>query len=172
MFWLRWLDAGATGMTVLGASHTGFQVADLDRALAFYRDLLGFEEIWRRVVTEKYIGTLVGYTGLELHQALLRIPGTNHSLELLDYRNVARTPVDTRTANPGTAHICLIVRDLPRLYRRLVDAGVEFISPPISPTVGPNTGRLVAYMCDPDGIRVELLQLETHAALSDGFETA
>jgi catechol 2,3-dioxygenase-like lactoylglutathione lyase family enzyme len=147
-------------MSVVGAWHTGFQVADLERSLAFYRDLLGFQEIWRRVVTDDYIGTLVGYSGLELHQALLRIPGTEHCLELLDYRNVERAPVDTRTANPGTAHICLIVEDLAGLYERLHDAGVVFVSPPVTPTVGPNVGRLVAYMCDSDGIRVELLQLE------------
>jgi lactoylglutathione lyase len=147
-------------MSVVGAWHTGFQVADLDRSLAFYRDLLGLEEIWRRVVTDAYIGELVGYPGVELHQALLRIPGTEHCLELLDYRNVERAPIDTRTANPGTAHICLVVESLAGLYARLLDAGVTFISPPIVPTIGPNKGRLVAYMSDWDGIRVELLQLE------------
>lgn len=147
-------------MTVVGAWHTGFQVADLDRSLGFYRDLLGLEQIWRRTVTDAYIGTLVGYPGLELHQALLRIPGTDHTLELLDYRNVERAPVDTRTANPGTAHICLVVQGLAGLYGRLSDAGVTFVSPPVVPTIGPNEGRLVAYMCDWDGIRVELLQRE------------
>ena len=151
-------------MTVVGAWHTGFQVEDLDRSLAFYRDLLGLEEVWRRVVTEEYIATLVGYPGLELHQALLRIPGTDHCLELLDYRNVERTPVDPSTANPGTAHICLIVQGLAGLYERLRGAGVTFVSPPVVPTVGPNSGRLVAYMCDWDGIRVELLQLEQATA--------
>jgi hypothetical protein len=30
----------------------------------------------------------------------------------------------------------------------------------VVPTVGPNQGRLVAYLCDWDGIRVELLQLQ------------
>jgi lactoylglutathione lyase len=151
-------------MTVVGAWHTGFQVADLDRSLSFYRDLLGLEEIWRRVVTHDYIATLVGYPGLELHQALLRIPGTDHCLELLDYRNVERAPVDTRTANPGTAHICLVVERLAALWDRLLDAGVEFVSPPVVPPIGPNKGRLVVYMSDWDGIRVELLQLEQATA--------
>lgn len=143
---------------VVGAWHTGFQVADLDRALAFYRDLLGFEEVWRRAVDSEYIQTLVGYPGVEIHQALLKIPGTDHHLELLDYRNVDRSPVDTGTANPGTAHICLLVEGLAPMYERLSTAGVVFISPPVVPTVGPNQGRLVAYMCDWDGIRVELVQ--------------
>jgi len=151
-------------VSVVGAWHTGFQVANLDHSLRFYRDLLGFEEIWRRVVTDDYIGTLVGYPGLELHQALLRIPGSEHCLELLDYRNVERVPVDPATANPGTAHICLVVEGLAAMYERLVGAGVTFVSPPVVPTVGPNVGRLVAYMCDWDGIRVELLQLDPVSA--------
>ena len=29
-------------MTIVGAHHTCYQVADLERSLAFYRDLLGF----------------------------------------------------------------------------------------------------------------------------------
>jgi lactoylglutathione lyase len=146
-------------MSVVGAWHTGFQVADLDRSLAFYRDLLGFEQIWRRTVDVEYIGTLVGYPGLELRQAMLRIPGSEHCLELLDYRNVDRTPVDTRTANPGTAHICFMVDDLARLHRRLLAEGVEFVGGPLVPTTGPNVGKLVAYMQDPDGIRIELIDV-------------
>jgi catechol 2,3-dioxygenase-like lactoylglutathione lyase family enzyme len=145
-------------MTIVGAWHTGFQVADLERSLAFYCGLLGLEEIWRRVVTDEYIATLVGYPGVELHQALLRIPGSEHCLELLEYRNVERTPVDTRTANPGTAHLCLMVDRLAELYDQLLDAGVTFVSAPVIPTTGPNKGRLVAYLCDRDGIRLEVLQ--------------
>lgn len=149
---------------VVGSFHTGFQVADLDRSLSFYKDLLGFEEIWRRVVAHEYIGTLVGYPGVEIHQALLRIPGSHHALELLDYRHVERVPIDTRTANPGTAHICLVVDDLTEMYERLIAAGVEFMSPPVTPPLGPNKGRLVAYMCDWDGIRIELLEGEVARA--------
>lgn len=147
-------------MSIVDVWHTGFQVADLERSISFYRDLLGFEVIWERTVDVDYIGELVGYPGLVLRQALLRIPDTDHCLELLDYRNVERTPVDTRTANPGTAHICLWVDDLAALYEQLAAAGVEFVSKPLLPTVGPNTGRLVAYMCDPDGIRIELVERE------------
>lgn len=145
-------------MTVVGAWHTGFQVANLKRSIAFYRDLLGFEVVWQRVVDAPYIGELVNYPGLELHQAMLSIPGSEHCVELLDYRNVERHSVDTRTANPGTAHICLMVAEFDALHERLVVAGVEFVGGPLEPTVGPNVGRRVAYMSDPDGIRIELIE--------------
>lgn len=149
-------------MKVIGAWHTGFSVADLDRSLGFYRDLLGLELLWERTVDAEYLGELVGYPGVEIRQAMLAIPGSDHTLELNDYCNVDRAPVQNpQNANPGTAHICLIVDDLQALHARLAAADVAFLSEPISPTVGPNVGNLVVYGIDPDGIRLELLQRRT-----------
>lgn len=144
---------------IVAGHHTGFQVADLERSLRFYRDLIGLEVISRRTITEPYIGELVGYPGVELRSAFLRIDGGSHLLELLEYRGIPRRAVDPQTANPGTAHICLVVEDLVALHGRLVAAGAPSMSPaPIAPTHGPNVGHLVVYMADPDGIRVELLE--------------
>jgi catechol 2,3-dioxygenase-like lactoylglutathione lyase family enzyme len=150
---------------IVSAHHTGFHVADLERSLRFYRDLLGLEVLAQRTITEPYIGELVGYEGVELRSAFLRIGHDDHVLELIEYRNVPRTAVDPQSANPGTAHICLVVEDLPAVYRLLVEAGTQSISPDlIAPTHGPNVGRRVVYMADPDGIRVELLGAELDAA--------
>ena len=146
-------------MTVVGSHHTAFQVADLARSVAFYRDLLGFEVVWERVNREEYVRRIVGYPEAELHQALLRFPGSEHCLELIDYRGVDRSPVDASPPNPGTAHVCLLVRDLVPFYDTLVAAGVGAVSEPIRVTSGPNEGRLAVYMIDPDGFRVELLEV-------------
>lgn len=140
--------------------HTGFQVLDLERSLHFYCDQLDLELRHRGTMSHPYLQKLVGYPGAELSVAYLGIPGTDHWLELLEYRNVKRTPIDTSTANPGTAHICFTVRDLQGLYERLSSDGVRFVSPPVTPTSGINKGRSALYALDPDGIRVELLQLE------------
>jgi lactoylglutathione lyase len=150
-------------MPIVGTHHTAFQVADLERSLAFYRDLLGFELVWKRVNREDYVRRIVGYPEAELHQALLRFPSSEHCLELIDYRGVERTPVDTQPPNPGTAHICLIARGLRDVYERLVAAGVEAVSEPVHVTSGPNKGRLAVYMVDPDGFRVELLSSDPEA---------
>ena len=147
-----------TGGAVTGTWHTGFQVACLDRSLAFYRDLLGLTVRAHDKVTADYIGTLVGYPGAEIHRAFLDIPGSSHFLELLEYRNVAREAVDPAPANPGTAHICFTVSDLEEIYERLREDGVEFVSAPVHPTVGPNVGGVAVYLRDPDDIRIELLQ--------------
>jgi lactoylglutathione lyase len=146
-------------MKVIGSWHTGFTVEDVDRSLEFYRDLLGFEVLWRRVCDAEYLGEIVGYPGVEMHQVLMSIPGTEHTFELNDYRKVERTPVENpANANPGTAHLSLLVDDVKAFHEKLVEAGIEVINPPVGPTEGPNVGNLVMYVVDPDGIRVELIQ--------------
>jgi lactoylglutathione lyase len=151
-------------VTIVGAHHTAYQVADLDRSLAFYRDLLGFELVWQRINREAYVRKIVGQPTADLHQAMLRFPGSDHMLELIDYRGVERTPVDTNPVNPGTAHICLLVRDLRSFYDSLVAAGVPSVSEPVAVTSGPNQGRIAVYMIDPDGFRLELLGVEIEDA--------
>lgn len=136
----------------------GLQVADLDRSIAFYRDVLGFEVVFRWNPQAEYIRELVGYPEADIHSAILRLPGTDVALELLEYRNVERAAIDTRTANPGTAHIAFYVDQLDVLYEDLKRRGIRSVSAPVTPTIGPNAGGRAVYMVDPDGIRVELIQ--------------
>lgn len=140
--------------------HVGIQVADLDRSLAFYQGLLGFELIIRQVRAEAYVGEIVGYPGVELHLAHLQPPGTSTRIELTEYRGVERAPVDTSTANPGTAHTCYVVDDVDAVHAALLAAGVAAVSRHVvAPTAGIALGGKVVYVQDPDGVRVELLQL-------------
>lgn len=144
--------------SITKAHHMGLQVADLDRSIAFYRDILGFEIAFAWNPQADYIRELVGYPDADIHAAILRLPRSDVFLELLEYRNVERTPVDTRTANPGTAHIAFFVDDLEALYADLTARGVRSVSAPVTPTIGPNEGGRAVYLMDPDGIRVELIQ--------------
>jgi lactoylglutathione lyase len=141
-----------------GFSHVGIQVADLERSVRFYRDLLGLELVTRWVRDQEYIQELVGYPGVELNVAVFRLPNSDAFLEILEYRNVERHPIDPSTANPGTGHFCLYVNDLTGLHERLLAGGARFVSEIKSPDIGPNKGGKAVYMLDPDGIRIELLQ--------------
>ena len=144
--------------TIQRPHHTGIQVADLDRSVAFYRDILGFELVFQWNPQADYIRTIVGYPDADIHAAILRMPGSDYFLEILEYRNVEKVPVDTRTANPGTAHLAFFTDDCEGLYAELTAKGVKSVSAPVMPTIGPNTGGRAVYMIDPDGIRVEFIQ--------------
>jgi catechol 2,3-dioxygenase-like lactoylglutathione lyase family enzyme len=147
-------------MGIIGAHHTSWTVRDTERSIAFYRDLLGFELIVDRpAVTLEYFRAIIGFPDAVVHNALLRIPGTNHLLELNGYKHPPGQPQQTAPNNPATGHICYMVDDLRAMYPHLQAAGVEFISPPIYLDQGPNKGGWALYMKDPDGIVVELLQM-------------
>lgn len=143
---------------VIRGHHTGFTVRSLERSLAFYRDLLGFEVVFQWNPDAPYIREVVGYPDVDLHSAILRIPGSDTFLELLEYRNVKRTHVDMANGNIGNGHIAFAVDELDPLYERLTAAGVASVSPPVTPTIGPNKGGRAVYMIDPDGFRVELIE--------------
>jgi lactoylglutathione lyase len=143
--------------TITRPHHTGIQVADLNRSIAFYRDILGFELVFQWNPQAEYIGIITGYPEVDLHAAILRMPNSEVFIELLEYRNVEKTPVDTRTANPGTAHIAFYVDDCDALYEELTAKGVKSVSAPVTPTIGPNEGGRAVYMIDPDGFRVEFI---------------
>lgn len=138
--------------------HIGIQVENLDRSMAFYAGALGFELRERFTKSEPYLQALVGYPGVELDIAVMRIPTTDVELEILEYRNVARQAIDPGTANPGTGHFCLFVSDIDEMVERAQQCGGGSVSPIQTSTAGPVAGSRLVYLTDPDGIRVELVE--------------
>jgi len=145
-------------VAITGAHHTSFTVSDLERSLEFYAGLLGFEVLWRREIEEKYFRDIVGFPECRVRAAHLRIPGSPHVLELFEYVTPRGTRVDLQTNNPGSAHIALLVDDLPAHYNKLTSKGVRFRSGPVMIDTGVNKGGSSVYMIDPDGITIELFQ--------------
>ncbi len=146
-------------MTVVGCEHVAIQVGDCDRSARFYERVLGFEPRARVSRSEAYVQRVVGYPGVTLEIAMMGIPGTEVELEIVEYRGVEKKPIDPATASPGTMHVSLFVDDLDAMYERLSADGVEFVSPVQTSDAGPLAGGKVVYMKDPDGIRVELVEL-------------
>jgi catechol 2,3-dioxygenase-like lactoylglutathione lyase family enzyme len=140
--------------------HTGYTVADLDRSLRFYRDLLGLEVLATQEKQGGYIGAIVGHADAHVRMAHLRVPGDGHVVELFQYLAPAgERPAAIDPPDVGTSHLCFVVDDLPALYERLREAGVDsFVSPPVEVDTGINRGGWALYVRDPDGIPVELFQ--------------
>jgi catechol 2,3-dioxygenase-like lactoylglutathione lyase family enzyme len=143
---------------VVGAHHTSFTVADLDRSLAFFRDRLGLEVVYTREVREAYFGSIVGLPGCAVRAALLRLPGSAHHVELFQYLTPPGKAHAPRPCDPGSCHLSLLVDDLPGLYERLRADGVAFVSEPVRVDAGPNRDGYGVYLHDPNGILLELFQ--------------
>ena len=141
----------------LSANHVGLTVSNLERSVAFYRDVLGFTVQYERgEVTAEYMPRLVGLPGARLKIAGLDIPGLH--LDLIEYLAPEGATEASRTCDVGNGHIGFTVDDMWAAYRHLVAAGVRFKSEPVSPTQGPNKGGWAVYFTDPDGITLEMIQ--------------
>jgi len=145
--------------------HLGLTVADIERSVRFYRDVLGLSLIRRRGTDADYIGQQTGYPGVRLEVASFQVaPESRQSLEIVQYVTCAGPASDPATNRAGNAHLCFQVDDLAAAYETLRERGVRFQSPPVAITSGPNRGGLVVYLHDPDGFTLELFQPPTDPA--------
>src|SRR5262245_4001828 len=116
---------------IVGAHHTSFTVADLDRSVAFFRDRLGLTVVTLREIHDGYFGRIVGLPGCRVRAAMLRVPGSEHHVELFEYLTPPGHAFTPRPCDPGSAHLSLLVDDLSELYERLRPEGVDFVGEPI-----------------------------------------
>ena len=141
---------------VRGFNHTSFAVASLDRAIAFFRDLLGFELISRAPRGQALIERMTAIAGADVEIAFLRGPG--HTIELIEYRAPAdRTAARARLCDAGAAHIALDVDDVPAAIAGAQAHGFQPIGEVIVIDDGPNRGRQVVYLKGPDHFVVEFI---------------
>ena len=143
---------------VIAADHTGITVSNLERSLAFWRDVLGFELSHRTHQKGELAGEITGVPGAEISLAVLKAPG--HKIELLEYHAPAdRKQVDLKPCDVGAAHVALTVDDLDAVLSAIATSGWHAAGKPQTLQSGPNAGRRVVYVRDPDGTTIELMQL-------------
>lgn len=138
--------------------HIGITVADLDRSIAFWSKLLGRPERERRIMDGPRLGELLGYPRARMDSCWFDLPG-GVALELLDYLEPVESAYEHGNAHPGNVHVCLRVADMGVAHAHALDAGAVPVSvAPIEIAQGPRAGTKVAYVRDPDGVTIELLQ--------------
>jgi catechol 2,3-dioxygenase-like lactoylglutathione lyase family enzyme len=132
-------------------------VAELDRAIAFYCDALGFELRHRGVGDPASLAAL-GLPGAAAEQAILRLGAEEIALVRFAAPGLAY-PVARRSDDPWFQHLAIVVRDIDAGYARLrQEAGWQPISEAGPQTLPPANGCVRAYKFrDPDGHPLELL---------------
>ncbi len=144
-------------MPVRFLSHFGICVSDLERSRRFYRDLLGFRPLSAMQVSDPNSAKLVEIDGLDLHATFLERDGTR--IELLYYASPGHEAGDVpRPMNRlGLTHIAVRVDDLAAMLESLERAGVRILEQ--TRISNPDLESEVVYILDPDGVRIELIQL-------------
>ncbi len=128
---------------LLGFEHIGIAVSDMDRAIGFYRDLLGLKLILRKHDAR---------TGSDM--AFLDAGGGQ--LELVTPAQGLAPASDLPPSQAGLRHITFTVDDVDETFARLIAAGVVALEAPRDAATRELLSR-VAFVRDPDGIVVELV---------------
>jgi len=155
-------SSGAGGATptvsVLHTEHFSPTVADLDRAIAFYRDVIGLpiqpkpEPVWD---STPWLRAMHGTGDAPLRYAIAKVPGTNWGVEMVEFKSADRRPVVPKVQDPGAATVAFGVRDMGAAMARLKSAGVTIVSAGGVPTGSPGGNQAVIFR-DPDGFLVEM----------------
>jgi catechol 2,3-dioxygenase-like lactoylglutathione lyase family enzyme len=144
---------------VVAADHTGITVSNLDRSLAFWRDVLGFELSHTAHQAGELASKITGIAGAEIKLAVVKASG-GHKIELLEYlapRDRKRS-ANLRPCDVGSVHVALIVDDLDAILSAIDASGWKSTGKPQTLKSGPNTGKRVIYVRDPDGTTIEFMQ--------------
>ena len=145
---------------VIAADHAGITVSNLERSLEFWQNVLGFEFSHRAHQTSEMASEITGVAGAELKLAVVKAPG-GHKIELLEYLAPAdRKKVDVRPCDVGSVHIAFTVDNLDAVLQKIAASGWKAAGKPQTLKSGPNAGKRVIYVRDPDGTTIEFMQQE------------
>ncbi len=144
---------------ITGVGNFSHIVADIDRSLAFYRDVIGLEVAQPRgeFSPNPAIMNLGNTPGAQSRIATLRVPGSQLGVELIEYKDIDRQPVRPRFQDPGAANLILTVRDVTAIVARVKGSAGRIQTLSGVPAVIPS-GAQVVFVQDPDGFFVELAQ--------------
>lgn len=129
------MPSDAPPIAIRGLRHLALRVRNLERSLAFYRNVLGFRIVWQPDAGNAYLST--GDDNLALHE---------------DQERTAPTP------NEALDHLGVIVdspADVDAAAAHLATHGV----PIIRPARRHRDGSYSCYCTDPDGNVVQVLSL-------------
>jgi catechol 2,3-dioxygenase-like lactoylglutathione lyase family enzyme len=142
-----------------GIFHAGITVSNLDRAIEFYRDVLGFTvEIEPTDIIEgEEVSKGLGVPKARLRLATLK--AGDSTVELLEYLNPS-SPIDQPMPPNalGAVHVSFQVDDAEAKMKELEVKGVKFLTSLNYVDEGPLNGWRWVYFKDPDGITLELIE--------------
>ena len=170
---------GTSKGAVVGMEFDGRMVSDLDKSVAFYK-LLGFTEVpgvdksWRK---DEVMDRIHGTKGVESRMAKLTIntnlgKQTPFTLYLREFRGIKRRDIMKGKTpwEPGATHIDLTIPDADKMWSDLKAANMLWPRTwggQLIPLPGQTKGT-IAYITDPDGMDVEIVEQRPAVPAMDG----
>ena len=139
-------------------SHFGICVGDLERSLRFYCDALGFEKAESHAIGSEF-ARLMDLPDVAVTSQFIRRGHT--AIELLAFDDPPPFgPRERRAVNQlGLTHLSFRVQDLAATAERVVALGGAVVESTRTTIDLGGTALEFLYCTDPDGVRVELMDL-------------
>jgi len=136
--------------------HFGIVVSDLDRALHFYRDLLGLRVTKSMEESGEYLSNITGLAGARA--TTIKLAADDGKLvELLYFHSHPSRPAGSKGISEiGPSHVAFTVENVDEEYDRLSKEGIEFNS---APQLSPDGYAKVAFCRDYDRTLIELVEI-------------
>jgi catechol 2,3-dioxygenase-like lactoylglutathione lyase family enzyme len=122
------------------ADHVAISVKDMEKSVAFYRDVIGMEKVFDRHF-DTPMARLIGVEGTKVRIVHMKLGDSVVELFNYDHPPGREPRPDRQQSDYGLTHIGFIVQDFWITYERLVDEGVRFLAEPVE--IRP--GVFVAY---------------------------
>lgn len=111
---------------IVGIHHVAIGVSDIEKALTFYTEGLGFEVVQRsHVKNSPKAEKAMGIAAIDAKMAMLKT--SNAFIELWQYSHPASKDPRSGPSDYGYPHLALQVDDIQDEYDRLKTHGMEFV---------------------------------------------
>jgi catechol 2,3-dioxygenase-like lactoylglutathione lyase family enzyme len=139
-------------------SHLGICVSNLERSLAFYCGAFGFEKAESHEIGSEFAALMDLDRAAVTSQFIRRGPT---AIELLAFHEPAPFGEKERRAvnQLGLTHLSFRVRDVEATAQRIVELGGAVVGSSRTTIELGGTALEFVYCTDPDGVRVELMDL-------------
>jgi len=143
-----------------GFMHAIHATQDLEKTVAFYRDVFGIDAPVLDV-TNPAVPILTNAPGATLRESMLTLPGQGFDFQLTQFNNIERHRAQSQIVDAGAPHVKRLVRDIATVVDNIKKAAAPIVTTSGAP-VGLSTPLGVAKAIaarDPDGFIVEVIQI-------------
>jgi catechol 2,3-dioxygenase-like lactoylglutathione lyase family enzyme len=155
--WHMYKEFGGTP-TWNAINHIAIGVSEIEKSLAFYRDVLGFKEVIFDCANTT-APPLVPGPAPGIHELLLANKYRDAWIELYQhmppYKPGRTSP---KWGDIGLMEFAIHVSNIEKEYSRLQKKGVQFLSPPQTVEFSSSEEWKYAYLLEPDGLRLLIVE--------------
>jgi methylmalonyl-CoA/ethylmalonyl-CoA epimerase len=127
--------------------HVGISVRDIEEAIAWYKNILGFELLWCKDFAE-------------LNSKIAFIKNGDFEIELFEHYESIMIPEErimpkSDIQTQGTKHIAFGIENIIDLFNEFKNNGVDIVFGPVE---SPPKDAIFGFIRDPSGVLIEFIQ--------------